>query len=145
MLRQVGGHTAGQMTSPEGMELDGVLSSLMPFQYLKNGKRSYHPLCLFICSHFNFTLLFGASSIRLFYISLKQVPVSIADLGGTEIDLRFASSKEGRLFVIVAPVLRFADSKFFKIPLVALALQLLPLDLDDVMGYLNGFKVTDAC
>lgn len=42
---------------------------------------------------------------------MQQVPVSIADLGGTEIDLRFASSKEGRLFVIVAPVLRFADSK----------------------------------
>lgn len=38
-----------------------------------------------------------------------EVPVSIADLGGTEIDLRFASSQEGRLFVIVAPVLRFAD------------------------------------
>ncbi|XP_068648223.1 psbP domain-containing protein 4, chloroplastic [Aristolochia californica] len=39
----------------------------------------------------------------------EEVPVSIADLGGTEIDLRFANSKEGRLFVIVAPVLRFAD------------------------------------
>ncbi|GFP80219.1 psbp domain-containing protein 4 chloroplastic [Phtheirospermum japonicum] len=38
-----------------------------------------------------------------------EVPVSIADLGGTEIDLRFASPKEGRLFVIVAPVLRFSD------------------------------------
>lgn len=38
-----------------------------------------------------------------------EVPVSIADLGGTEIDLRFASPKEGRIFVIVAPVLRFAD------------------------------------
>ena len=37
-----------------------------------------------------------------------QVPVSIADLGGTEIDLRFANSKEGRLFIIVAPVLRFS-------------------------------------
>lgn len=37
-----------------------------------------------------------------------QVPVSIADLGGTEIDLRFANSKEGRLFVIVAPVRRFS-------------------------------------
>ncbi|PIA47698.1 hypothetical protein AQUCO_01400357v1 [Aquilegia coerulea] len=42
----------------------------------------------------------------------EEVPVSIADLGGTEIDLRFANSQEGRLFVIVAPVLRFADSKF---------------------------------
>lgn len=40
----------------------------------------------------------------------EEVPVSIADLGGTEIDLRFASSKEGRIFVIVAPVLRFADN-----------------------------------
>ncbi|KAL5982653.1 hypothetical protein ACLOJK_016728 [Asimina triloba] len=39
----------------------------------------------------------------------EEVPVSIADLGGTEIDLRFASSKEGRLFVVVAPVRRFAD------------------------------------
>ncbi|KAH0976691.1 hypothetical protein GBA52_026410 [Prunus armeniaca] len=40
----------------------------------------------------------------------EEVPVSIADLGGTEIDLRFGSSKEGRLSVIVAPVLRFADN-----------------------------------
>lgn len=40
----------------------------------------------------------------------EEVPVSIADLGGTEIDLRFGSSKQGRLSVIVAPVLRFADN-----------------------------------
>ncbi|KAK1384382.1 hypothetical protein POM88_022117 [Heracleum sosnowskyi] len=40
----------------------------------------------------------------------EEVPVSIADLGGTEIDLRFGNPKEGRLFVIVAPVLRFADN-----------------------------------
>ncbi|KAL2467873.1 PsbP domain-containing protein 4 [Forsythia ovata] len=39
----------------------------------------------------------------------EEVPVSIADLGGTEIDLRFGSPKEGRLFVIVAPVRRFSD------------------------------------
>ncbi|XP_073012940.1 psbP domain-containing protein 4, chloroplastic isoform X1 [Typha latifolia] len=39
----------------------------------------------------------------------EEVPVSIADLGGTEIDLRFGNSQEGRLFVIVAPVLRFSD------------------------------------
>lgn len=38
-----------------------------------------------------------------------EVPVSIADLGGTEIDLRFANPKQGRLFVIVAPVRRFSD------------------------------------
>lgn len=38
-----------------------------------------------------------------------EVPVSIADLGGTEIDLRFASPRQGRVFVIVAPVRRFSD------------------------------------
>ncbi|CAI7917474.1 unnamed protein product [Closterium sp. NIES-54] len=39
----------------------------------------------------------------------RQTPVSIADLGGTEIDLRFASKQQGKLFIVVAPVLRFAD------------------------------------
>ncbi|TXG53098.1 hypothetical protein EZV62_022267 [Acer yangbiense] len=56
----------------------------------------------------------GWSPIIPYAFSIPQewdeVPVSIADLGGTEIDLRFASPKEGRLFVIVAPVLRFADN-----------------------------------
>ncbi|XP_058786843.1 psbP domain-containing protein 4, chloroplastic [Vicia villosa] len=55
----------------------------------------------------------GWSPIIPYTFSVRQeweeVPVSIADLGGTEIDLRFVSSKEGRLFVIVAPVLRFSD------------------------------------
>jgi hypothetical protein len=37
--------------------------------------------------------------------------VSIADLGGTEIDLRFGGP-EGQLQVVVAPVLRFADIGF---------------------------------
>ncbi|XP_057847491.2 psbP domain-containing protein 4, chloroplastic isoform X2 [Cryptomeria japonica] len=32
------------------------------------------------------------------------------DLGGTEIDLRFSNKKEGNVSVVVAPVLRFADS-----------------------------------
>ncbi|XP_031395152.1 psbP domain-containing protein 4, chloroplastic isoform X2 [Punica granatum] len=56
----------------------------------------------------------GWSPIIPYAFSVRQdweeVPVSIADLGGTEIDLRFASSKEGRIFVIVAPVRRFADA-----------------------------------
>ncbi|KAG8093457.1 hypothetical protein GUJ93_ZPchr0012g19027 [Zizania palustris] len=39
----------------------------------------------------------------------EEVPVSIADLGGTEIDLRFANTKQGRLSVVVAPVRRFAE------------------------------------
>ncbi|KAG1669680.1 hypothetical protein FOA52_002064 [Chlamydomonas sp. UWO 241] len=38
----------------------------------------------------------------------KEVPVSIADLGGTEIDLR-CSSEMGEISIVVAPVLRFAD------------------------------------
>ncbi|KAL2894108.1 PsbP domain-containing protein 4 chloroplastic [Bienertia sinuspersici] len=55
----------------------------------------------------------GWSPIIPYYFQVpddwNEVPVSIADLGGTEIDLRFASPKQGRLFVIVAPVRRFAD------------------------------------
>ncbi len=43
----------------------------------------------------------------------NQVPVSIADLGGTEIDLRFSSPQEGNISVVVAPVLRFSSSKEF--------------------------------
>jgi len=68
------------------------------------------------------SLLTWIFSISLFFVDLIlvlyifhyvciQVPVSIADLGGTEIDLRFGSSKEGKLFVIVAPVLRFSDGE----------------------------------
>jgi hypothetical protein len=38
-----------------------------------------------------------------------QVPVSIADLGGTEIDLRFSNPAQGNISVVVAPILRFAD------------------------------------
>lgn len=41
--------------------------------------------------------------------SWQEVPVSIADLGGTEIDLRYNSADEGTLQVVVAPVLRFKD------------------------------------
>lgn len=42
----------------------------------------------------------------------EETPVSIADLGGTEIDLRFSSKEQGSLQVVVAPVLRFADVGF---------------------------------
>jgi hypothetical protein len=41
--------------------------------------------------------------------SWQETPVSIADLGGTEIDIRFKSRDEGELSVVVAPVLRFRD------------------------------------
>eukprot|EP00210_Caulerpa_lentillifera_P000630 g609.t1 len=42
----------------------------------------------------------------------EEIPVSIADLGGTEIDLRFGNDGEGSLEVVVAPVLRFVDVGF---------------------------------
>eukprot|EP00899_Mesostigma_viride_P019092 jgi/Mesvir1/27184/Mv07762-RA.1 len=40
----------------------------------------------------------------------EEKPVSIADLGGTEIDLRFTSKGQGNIQVVLAPVLRFASS-----------------------------------
>ncbi len=39
----------------------------------------------------------------------NEEPVSIADLGGTEIDVRFESKDEGKLAIVVAPVLRFMN------------------------------------
>ncbi|KIZ01281.1 PsbP domain-containing protein 4 [Monoraphidium neglectum] len=41
-----------------------------------------------------------------------ETPVSIADLGGAEIDLRFGERQQGNLVVVVAPVARFADIGF---------------------------------
>lgn len=57
---------------------------------------------------------FTTYSGSLFMFSpVEQVPVSIADLGGTEIDLRFANPKEGRIFVIVAPILEVFQRHLF--------------------------------
>lgn len=39
----------------------------------------------------------------------EEVSVSIADLGGTEIDARFTSKEHGDVSIIVAPVARFKD------------------------------------
>ena len=41
-----------------------------------------------------------------------EVPTSIADLGGAEVDLRFRKEDEGDVAVVVAPVLRFKDIGF---------------------------------
>ncbi|EFJ48537.1 hypothetical protein VOLCADRAFT_74648 [Volvox carteri f. nagariensis] len=38
-----------------------------------------------------------------------EIPVSIADLGGTEIDLRYQNKEQGDVAVVVAPVLRLID------------------------------------
>jgi hypothetical protein len=45
------------------------------------------------------------------YEGWEEIPVSIADPGGTEIDVRFNSETDGGLKVVLAPVLRFADVK----------------------------------
>jgi hypothetical protein len=45
------------------------------------------------------------------YEGWEEIPVSIADPGGTEIDVRFNSDEDGGLKVVLAPVLRFADVK----------------------------------
>ncbi len=44
--------------------------------------------------------------------SWEEIPVSIADLGGAEVDLRFQDKEEGDISVVVAPVARFADIGF---------------------------------
>lgn len=44
--------------------------------------------------------------------SFDEIPVSIADLGGAELDLRFQSAVEGDIAVLVAPVMRFRDIGF---------------------------------
>lgn len=41
-----------------------------------------------------------------------EIPVSIADLGGTEIDLRYQSKDQGDISVVVAPIMRFSDIGF---------------------------------
>ena len=43
------------------------------------------------------------------YDGWEEIPVSIADPGGSEIDVRFNSETDGGLKVVLAPVLRFAD------------------------------------
>jgi len=41
--------------------------------------------------------------------SWEEVPVSIADPGGTEIDAKFRSDKDGEAKIVLAPILRFSD------------------------------------
>jgi hypothetical protein len=43
------------------------------------------------------------------YEGWEEVPVSIADPGGTELDAKFSSDTDGGLKIVLAPVLRFAS------------------------------------
>jgi len=61
----------------------------------------------------------------------EEVPVSIADPGGTEIDVRFSSDSEGDLKVVLAPVLRFTDVKEDENPTIE---ELIPLE-----RFMSGF------
>mmetsp|Transcript_11390 Transcript_11390/g.41682 ORF Transcript_11390/g.41682 Transcript_11390/m.41682 type:complete len:292 (-) Transcript_11390:153-1028(-) len=70
-----------------------------------------------------------------------EVPVSIADLGGTEVDLRFVSTEArngGNLLVVIAPVLRFADVGFnadVQIDQLATPLQIISGFAPELLGY----------
>lgn len=43
----------------------------------------------------------------------EEIPVSIADPGGTEIDSKFISQSDGEMKIILAPILRFSDQQVF--------------------------------
>jgi hypothetical protein len=43
------------------------------------------------------------------YEGWEEIPVSIADPEGTEIDAKFASESDGELKIVLAPILRFAN------------------------------------
>ena len=43
------------------------------------------------------------------YEGWEEIPVSIADPEGAEIDAKFASESDGELKIVLAPILRFAN------------------------------------
>ncbi|PRW33039.1 domain-containing 4 [Chlorella sorokiniana] len=89
------GLTAGRIPGVSGPDADGWYTYTRP-----EGKSGGHGV--------------GWSEIQRYSFKVpsdgwEEVPVSIADLGGTEIDLRYGSTDEGSAMVVVAPVLRFKD------------------------------------
>ena len=65
------------------------------------------------------------------YEGWEEVPVSIADPGGTEIDARFNSDLDGGLKIVLAPVLRFANITEGENPGIE---ELIPID-----RFMSGF------
>ncbi|KAK9907470.1 hypothetical protein WJX75_004198 [Coccomyxa subellipsoidea] len=93
----VQGLTAGRipgLSSPDG---DGWLTYVRP-----EGKSGGHGVGWSEIPRYSFKVPKG----------WEESPVSIADLGGTEIDLRFSNKDQGSLAVVVAPLLRFIDVGF---------------------------------
>jgi len=90
----VQGLTAGRIPGLSAPDKDGFMRYTRP-----EGKSGGHGV--------------GWSEIPRYTFKVPQgwdeKPVSIADLGGTEIDLRFENPDQGSLLVVVAPVLRFMD------------------------------------
>ncbi|GAB4820194.1 hypothetical protein N2152v2_007240 [Parachlorella kessleri] len=90
----VQGITAGRIPGITGPDAQGFLTYTRP-----EGKSGGHGVGWSEVPRYSFQVPAG----------WEEVPVSIADLGGTEIDLRFSSDDQGKLQVVVAPVLRFRD------------------------------------
>jgi len=88
------GLTAGRIPGIEGPDSEGYFLYTRP-----EGKSGGHGV--------------GWSEIPRYTFKVPpgwdEKPVSIADLGGTEIDLRYANEEEGSALVVVAPILRFMD------------------------------------
>jgi len=90
----VQGLTAGRIPGITGPDRDGFYRYTRP-----EGKSGGHGVGWSEIPRYTFKVPEGWS----------EQPVSIADLGGTEIDLRFENTDQGNLLVVVAPVLRFMD------------------------------------
>lgn len=88
------GMTAGRIPGITGPDAEGRFTYTRP-----EGKAGSHGVGWSELPRYQFEVPSG----------WDEKPVSIADLGGTEIDLRFENIDEGSLQVVVAPVLRFMD------------------------------------
>ncbi|KAK9808177.1 hypothetical protein WJX73_005612 [Symbiochloris irregularis] len=92
--RAVQGAIAGRLPGLRGPDAEGWYTYTRP-----EGKSGGHGTGWTEIPRYSFKVPAGWS----------EVPVSIADGGGTEIDLRFANSDQGSLQVVVAPIARFLD------------------------------------
>lgn len=110
------GITAGRIPGVTGPDKDGYYRYQRP-----EGKSGGHGIGWTEVDRYSFKVPSG----------WQEVPVSIADLGGTEIDVRFQNNDQGNLLVVVAPVARFRDIPFNS----SLAIQ----DLGEPDVMINGF------
>jgi len=92
--KAVQGLTAGRIPGISGPDKDGFYLYTRP-----EGKSGGHGVGWSEIPRYSFKVPPG----------WEEKPVSIADLGGTEIDLRYEKEDEGNILLVVAPVLRFMD------------------------------------